>query len=158
MSKLIDLTGKRFGKLTVISKAGHNVYGKLLWDTICECGNKKITSGEVLKRGHVKSCGCIYRLQKGLSQTKEYKVWHNMMRRCYNPRCSSYKSYGKLGITVCERWHNFKDFLADMGMMPTQKHSIDRVNSSKGYSPDNCRWILLSENKKHHKKTYTKHK
>lgn len=155
--KKMDMIGKRFGNLKVIKKIDNDKHRRIIYITICKCGKIKEAKGYLLRRGDIKSCGCGYRTVKGLSKTKEAKIWYNMMRRCYNPKCSAYKSYGKQGIAVCERWHKLENFINDMGKCP-DGYSIDRIDGLKGYSPDNCRWIPIQENKKHHKITYTKHK
>lgn len=72
-------------------------------------------------------------------RTREYNCWRLMRQRCNDPENTHYSSYGGRGITVCERWDDFANFLADMGRCPP-RHSIDRKDNDKGYSPDNCRW------------------
>lgn len=81
----------------------------------------------------------------GLSQTPEYQVWRNMLRRCEDPTDPSYDDYGHRGITVCEQWHDVAAFVADMGPRPSDKHSIDRIDNDRGYEPGNCRWATWSE-------------
>lgn len=74
-------------------------------------------------------------------RTAEYIIWASMRQRCEDPNLDSYKNYGGRGVTVCERWQIFENFLADMGPRPTPNHMIERVNNDNGYSPDNCVWI-----------------
>lgn len=82
----------------------------------------------------------------GLYKRPEYAVWIQIKQRCLNPRCRAFKNYGGRGLTICERWENsFANFLADMGERPTDKHSIDRTDNARGYSPDNCRWATKLE-------------
>lgn len=87
-----------------------------------------------------------YRLSKGRISTPEYHTWTNMKQRCYNKNTKDYIYYGGRGITVCERWVNsYDNFLEDMGKKPTPKHSIDRTDNDKGYSPENCTWVTFLE-------------
>jgi hypothetical protein len=77
--------------------------------------------------------------------TSEYRIWKNIMQRCYNPRATAYSYYGGRGIRVCKRWHDYKNFLADMGPRPSRQHTVDRENSNKWYGPKNCRWATKLE-------------
>jgi len=142
---LVNLTGKTFGRLTVISAAASR-NKKTCWNCICVCGNKKVVSGGSLKRGKTRSCGCLQReaLKKnrtthGKSKTLTYGVWGAMKRRCYDEKNKHYKDYGGRGITVCERWHKFEYFLEDMGEKPNG-FSIERIDNNVGYFKENCFW------------------
>lgn len=149
-----DITGVRFSGLVVITYVGKDKSGNSRWLCQCDCGNEKIVLGGNLKNGHTKSCGCLHRgtiTKHGHSRsdalaTTEYRSWRMMKTRCMNPNTEYYKDWGGRGITVCERWLNsFENFLADMGEKPTKKHSIDRVDNAKGYSPENCKWSTSTE-------------
>ncbi len=82
----------------------------------------------------------------GWSQTITYKTWSSMLGRCDDPRNASYVRYGGKGVTVCDRWREFENFLEDMGERPSKGHQIDRINPDGDYSPDNCRWLTRAEN------------
>ena len=87
------------------------------------------------------------KLQKmhGMSRSKEYRAWHQMRERCFNPRCGSYADYGGRGITVCQEWTDFERFYMDMGAKPSPRHSLDREDNNGLYAPSNCRWATPSE-------------
>ena len=81
----------------------------------------------------------------GMSKTPEYRAWIHMKDRCFNPNSKDYPNWGGRGITVCDRWLNFENFLADMGSRPTTKHSLDRIDNDGDYSPKNCKWSTKAE-------------
>lgn len=152
MSKLVDLIGRTYGRLTVISRDG-DMYGKVAWVCKCQCGAELRVSGADLKSGNKSSCGClkieVTRLKNyshGLANSAEYKTWRRMKERCYNRNAINYSDYGGRGITVCQRWReSFKDFYNDMGPRPGPKYSIERKNVNAGYSKGNCRWATRKE-------------
>lgn len=78
----------------------------------------------------------------------EHYIWRSMMARCYNENLANYKYYGARGIKVCKRWHDYKNFMADMGERPSNKYSLDRINSNADYKPSNCKWSTRSEQQK----------
>ena len=90
----------------------------------------------------------------GMTGTPEYRAWLHMKDRCFNPNNKQYLDWGGRGITVCDRWLNFKNFLADMGLKPTSKHSIDRIDNDGNYSVENCKW---STNTEQHNNTRANH-
>ena len=143
--RFVDLTGQVFTNLTVIVPIKNA--GSGLWRCRCECGKEMPVYGTVLLSGGKKSCGCnrSANIRKansthGLTNTAEYATWRDMRKRCRDPEFKSYHLYGGKGIKVCERWDNFENFLADMGPKPGPKYSIERLDGSKGYSPENCVW------------------
>ena len=145
-----DLTGKRFGKLTVIAYAGKSKKREYLWHCKCDCGKETISRGYHLMSGHCKSCGCTRgRTHKthGLSNHQLYHTWSSMKQRCTNPKVPEFNAYGGRGIKVCDEWtHDFKafyDWAMANGYDP--KLSIDRIDNDKGYSPDNCRWATMEQ-------------
>lgn len=158
-----DLTGKRFGRLTVLGWAGYSKHKEATWVCACDCGGKKVAVGGNLRGGRTQSCGCfsLENLAKSGSadfcarETKkhpEYKVWGQMVSRCHNPKNHAFAHYGERGIFVCDRWrfgengkHGFACFLEDMGQRPSAEHSIDRLNNDRGYEPANCAWRTRTE-------------
>jgi hypothetical protein len=148
MPAFINLTGKRFGKLRVLLQSGTNQYGSL-WLCKCECGNYSTVMRGNLTGGRTRSCGCGMGRNRGAhgkTGTKVYRTWQNMKNRCLNPNVRCYSRYGGVGVTVCKRWvGSFENFYEDMGDPPTAKHSIEREDNNKGYSPDNCIWATYKQ-------------
>jgi len=147
MGKIIDLTGQKFGRWTVISKARLDKYGSSMWLCQCECGTKEIVRRYDLRRGLTKSCGCLRKellITHGMTNTTIYAVWKSMRRRCNKPNDPGYKNYGGRGITICRRWDKFENFYADMGDKP-KGLSIERVDNYGNYEPSNCKWATREE-------------
>lgn len=146
-----DLTGKRFGKLTVIGLHSKN-NGRPKWVCKCDCGNETVVNGNNLSSGDTKSCGCL-KLQRqieanirhGMHGTRIYRIWLKMKERCCNPRNNRYKYYGAKGIRVCDKWQNFEGFYEDMGPTYREGLTIDRKDLNKGYYKENCRWSTSIE-------------
>lgn len=165
-----DLTDIRFDKTTAIRDVGKASGGRgRLWECRCDCGRTHIVVAGHLLSGHTRSCGCLWEeagkctkpkhITHGYTSRKkngqvssEYSIWSGMKARCNNPTNASYLKYGAKGIRVCGRWDSgegdlsgFECFIADMGDRPTRGHSLDRIDSSKDYSPDNCKWSTHKE-------------
>ena len=138
-----DITNKIFGKLKVIKIA--YIKKPAHWQCECSCGNSCIVTGNRLRGGKTKSCGCILKKQKGMSTSRTYHSWQSMIQRCTDASVEHYKRYGLKGIEVCNRWKNsFQNFLEDMGERPKAK-TLDRIDSKGNYEPDNCRWSTVKE-------------
>lgn len=163
MRNKINLKGQIFGRLTVLSTDMVVLYGtnRSISKCLCSCGNEKEIATSSLKAGLTQSCGCIKREQTiqnntthGKSKMKEYKHWMYLKGRCNNPNTKCFHRYGGRGIKVCKRWvDSFDNFLLDMGLMPTPKHSVERVNNNKGYMPQNCVWATTKQQAENTSKT-----
>ena len=143
----LDLTGKKFGRLTVIRQHSINKRGAYVWLCECECGNVKAIDGSSLRSGASQSCGCL-RDEKvtkhGLSSTKSYREWAGAKNRCHNPNDKDFPYYGGRGISVCDRWiHDPKAFYDDVSILPNFDNpdsTLDRIDSNGNYEPGNVRW------------------
>ncbi len=144
--------GDKFARLTVLRLAKRGYLNRPLFECICECGTTKVIYGISLRAGKTQSCGCLNReaasarrLKHGLSHGhKIYRIWSNMLSRCFNPKHDAYHNYGGRGITVCERWKAFVNFYEDMGDPPPSL-TLDRANNDGNYEPNNCRWATRKE-------------
>lgn len=148
-----DLTGKRFGRLSVVERAPDYVSPKhqhaTRWVCACDCGNTKIIIANVLKRGEAQSCGCMHQELRhsltrthGESKTRLYHIWNGMRQRCQNENNHAFAHYGGRGISVCEEWQSYTAFREwSLANGYTDELSIDRIDNDKGYCPKNCRWV-----------------
>jgi hypothetical protein len=150
--RALDLNGKTFGRLTVVGYDG-NASGKTRWICKCECGSERTTVTSNLTRGLTQSCGCLQRERTsdartthGLSGTRVYHIWVNMLARCENEKNHKFTDYGGRGISVCKQWHKFSPF-ADWAMANgySDDLTIDRVNNDGNYEPGNCQWATSLE-------------
>ena len=145
-----DITGSRFGMLTVLAFATKSRNGTTKWLCACDCGLSKVLFVTALNRGQV-SCGClaraaasIARKTHGLTKTPTWLSWKAMRTRCANMNASDYPEYGGRGIKVCGAWKDFATFYADMGERPDGK-TLDRENNDGNYEPGNCKWSTAKE-------------
>lgn len=148
MTLSVDIAHQRFGKLVALRPAGRSHRGSVVWQCSCDCGATIEVTCARLRRGHNKSCGCLKasqrtRLRHGHStkngSSGTYSTWSNMLDRCSNPKNSRFDRYGGRGISVCERWRSFDNFLSDMGARPSGM-TIGRIDNDKGYELANCEW------------------
>ncbi len=175
MGKFIDLTGQRFGRLTVIKRIGTK-NSSPLWECVCDCGRTTQVTTSRLRSENTRSCGCIHHEQlsarnkanakHGHEGERLYGVWRAMKQRCLDPNRKDFCNYGERGITVCHEW--LKDYAAfrawalSSGYDPNAPYmacTLDRINVNKGYSPDNCRWVDMKTqaNNRRKGKTHANH-
>jgi len=163
------MIGKKFGRLAVVSKLWkhYTKAGKQTkhWKVICrcDCGNYHVSVASKIRAGECQSCGCLQK-ETTSARMKENPIavthglwghplrtqWVGMMRRCNNKKAHNYKHYGGKGIEVCDEWSTLEGYIGSVDERPSPKHTLHRIDSSKGYFPENCEWITHSEHMKLH--------
>lgn len=151
VKKHLDITGVKFSRLTPLYKTERRK-NRTYWLCRCECGNQKEVSRDRIVSGHTRSCGCLVddtppsQLKHGLSNSPEYQAWAGAKQRCYLKTSKRYPIYGGRGITMADEWiDDFSAFFAHVGPRPSKLHSLDRIDTDKGYAPGNVRWVTQKE-------------
>ena len=168
MTAKLNLIGKRVGRLTVVGEAPSETWASR-WLCLCDCGNTVVRHRASLQRvGATTSCGCskkepnagqfkpTHKATPRGEMTPEkrlYRIWSTIKQRTQNPKAHGYERYGGAGIALCEKWQFFEGFADDMGLPPTAKHTVDRIDPALGYSKENCRWATYTEQNRRRKNT-----
>ena len=165
MNKVIDLTGKKFGKLTIVERTESKILPSgqhiTMWKCECECGAITIVSGANLRKGNTKSCGCLIGEKHGMSHTKIHNEWERIKQRCHNPNDKDYKNYGGRKdhkVIVCEKWFNsFLAFYEDVSKLPhygERGYTLNRINNDGDYEPNNVEWATVVEQNNNKRDNY----
>lgn len=153
--RFIDITGQKFNRLTVLNRSHNNKFNFIMWECLCDCGNKCFAKAYELKTEQIKSCGCLNNELRSkrvkthdLSKTSLYRVWKSIKTRCLCKSNKNYKRYGGRGIIICNEWLNnpmkFIEWAKNNGYK--KGLTIDRKNNNGNYKPSNCRFVSIKEN------------
>lgn len=167
----LDLSGQRFGQLVAV-EIDHHAGSRAIWKCKCDCGNMALVSVSNLRDGHTQSCGCLQatRVSDALrthghkgsrSVNRLYPIWRAMKQRCFRQSSKAYKYYGGRGITVCDEWLKYENFMKwaySHGYDPNVergKCTIDRIDVNGNYEPNNCRFVdmVVQNNNKRNSRT-----
>ncbi len=145
-----NLIGREFNKLTVLAEAATyrapSGYRKIRWLCLCQCGNEVTVRGDHLRNGNTTSCGCALLLIStvhGMNGTPEYDAYRNAGQRCNDPNATGFHNYGGAGVKF--RFNSFDEFFSELGLRPSPKHSVDRINPFGHYEKGNVRWATAKE-------------
>ena len=162
MTRIINLIGQKYGRLTVIERYKNSKNNRVQWKCKCDCGNYKIVTSSDLRSNKIKSCGCLRKekaiilgkntnLKHNMTHTRIYRIWISMRNRCYYKKNIAYKNYGKRGIKVCKEWKddfmNFYNWAINNGYKDDL--TIDRIDVNGNYEPNNCRWVDMKQQQKY---------
>jgi hypothetical protein len=148
----ISHVGQVFGRLTALECLGGDARGHFSYRFRCDCGNETVARLSHVKSGQIRGCGCLIGRDTkhghwtGNEPSAEWLAWHTAKNRCTNPNNQAWADYGGRGIRMCDHWlEDFGAFIADMGLKPSPKHTLDRVKNDQGYEPGNCAWRSWTE-------------
>lgn len=153
------MSGARYGRWTIVEFRGERINRAIACRCRCDCGTERLIAHFRLARGMTRSCGCLRNelnatrhIKHGAWYTPAYRSWSGMIQRCTNANNPDFHYYGGRGISVCDRWASFENFLADMGQ-PERGLTIDRTDPDGNYEPSNCRWATRAVQSQNRRKT-----